>query len=312
MALKYFAFGLKITSEIEFPEMKAASFVDDEDVTIQIGITPDQLSGADTVIHVFNQARPGEYLLEIRNVARYYVCNGDQIIIQPAPGADMASVRLFLLSSAIAAILHQKRITPLHASAVLHSGKVVLLCGHSGMGKSTSAAHLHLRGYPLFSDDVCVIQNHTSGNDEVYAHSSYPMCRLWKDAIDHLNHEAFQGVYPLRHKINKFGSFFWDSYEVEARKIDKVLVLQKAAQPSQGLETRRHTRMDAINLLRNQVFRRAQLDGLGGKKELFLTLSKIAQKIPVISIIRPLNHENIDKFIDLLEDVILEGTAIPV
>jgi serine kinase of HPr protein (carbohydrate metabolism regulator) len=37
------------------------------------------------------------------------------------------------------------------------NGKAVLVCGGSGAGKSTVAAALVQRGYPLVTDDVCAV-----------------------------------------------------------------------------------------------------------------------------------------------------------
>ncbi len=58
------------------------------------------------------------FLLAIPGVAAFHVHGGREIIIQPAPQADAAAIRLFLLGSAFGALLHQRGITPMHGSAV--------------------------------------------------------------------------------------------------------------------------------------------------------------------------------------------------
>ena len=72
----------------------------------------------------------------------------------------------------------------LHASAVRVGGKAVLFCGTSGAGKSTIAAALAQRGYPLITDDVCAIAA------EGAAPLVYPdgrQLKLWAHAIERLD-----------------------------------------------------------------------------------------------------------------------------
>ena len=133
----YWGFGLKITSEIKFPELLPFEFVNPPDVHISIGTTPATLNGEDVVNMVQVSISATEYLLNLGNIAKYYAANGNRIIVEPLTGADEKSIRLFLLSNAMVALLHQRNMICLHASAIEYEDGVVLFCGQTGSGKST-------------------------------------------------------------------------------------------------------------------------------------------------------------------------------
>src|SRR3954471_1894098 len=103
---KYWGCGLHILSEIEFPEFLAADF-EQPDITIKMGAVPESLTGENVVHKVKVSMSPTEYLQKVQNVATYYVANGTEIRIERKPDADEKSIRLFLLSNGMAAILHQ-------------------------------------------------------------------------------------------------------------------------------------------------------------------------------------------------------------
>ena len=90
-------------------------------------------------------------------VARYLVSGGCEIIIEPHPTATEKDVRLFLLGSAMGALLLQRGIWPLHGSAIAGRSGAALFVGVSGSGKSTLVGAFHQRGFQVLADDVCAI-----------------------------------------------------------------------------------------------------------------------------------------------------------
>jgi len=87
-----------------------------------------------------------------------------------------ADVRLFLLGSAIGALMHQRGLLVLHGSTVKVGDECVVFLGSSGVGKSTLATQLRHRGYACLGDDVCAI---SIGEDGVpYAAPAYPPASL--------------------------------------------------------------------------------------------------------------------------------------
>ena len=177
-AFGYQLFGLQIRSQLELPELPVSPASDEPDVTIRIGQVPPALTSG----HGGAQAIDGGLLLTISKVGRFFIKGGVEIIIEPDPGVSEGDVRLFLLGSAMGAVLHQRGLLPLHANAVEIDGMAVAFMGESGAGKSTLAAWFHDQGHRIIADDVCVVRFDEGGR--AHASPGLPRLRLWKEALE--------------------------------------------------------------------------------------------------------------------------------
>lgn len=110
----YFAYGLTIASNIDFPELYVIPPTQKPDVLVSIGNTPALLpvneNGNQVNIHI----TATEYLLFVNDAGSFYAVNGNEVIIEPIANADMKVVRIFFLSNAMAAILYQRKLVPIH------------------------------------------------------------------------------------------------------------------------------------------------------------------------------------------------------
>jgi hypothetical protein len=176
-AHRYRLFGLSVASEIPLPELVADPGAGTADVEVRvrtIADAPDAPAG----LHV----EGAEALLVIPAVGRFLTRAGREMLIEPAPNVSPRNLRLYLLGSAFAAILHQRGLLPLHANAVVVEGRAIGFMGHPGAGKSTLAAWFHDRGFDVLADDVCVV---TGGADKApLAHPGIPRLRLWREALE--------------------------------------------------------------------------------------------------------------------------------
>jgi len=80
-------------------------------------------------------------------------------------------------------LLRRRQVTSLHASCVEICGKGVALSGEAGFGKSTTAAALALRGFPVLSEDIVPLKEAPGGIRVV---PGYPRVCLWPDAVANL------------------------------------------------------------------------------------------------------------------------------
>ena len=79
----YFIAGLTVSSEIELPRLPEWTGDSLPDVRICCGNVPDQLPDVVDRGPVY-QTAPGQLLFRIEAVAAFYVCNGNEIVVQPA------------------------------------------------------------------------------------------------------------------------------------------------------------------------------------------------------------------------------------
>ena len=71
--------------------------------------------------------------------------------------ADDAFARQCVLGPGLGVLLHRRGLLVLHGSAVDIGGRAVVLVGHKGAGKSTTAAALVARGHRLLTDDLVAL-----------------------------------------------------------------------------------------------------------------------------------------------------------
>lgn len=186
----YRLFGLHVESELALPELCPIESSEEPDIRIVV-------AGPDS--------HPGS-LIDIDNVAKFYVEDGSDICIVPTQGVPERNIRLYLLGSAMGMLLHQRGMLPLHANAVEIDGKAVAYMGPSGSGKSTLAAWLHDRGYRVIADDVCVT---CVDGDKAFVLPGLPRLRLWQDALEASGRRASQ------HERSYAGDESWNKFDVQ-------------------------------------------------------------------------------------------------
>jgi len=103
-------------------------------------------------------AAPGRLLLDVPDVARYLISDGNLVEINPCDGVEADEVRRFLRMTPAAALYLQRGIPVLHAAVVADAaGRAVVLAGDSGSGKSVLLTALVRRGWGLLTDDLAPV-----------------------------------------------------------------------------------------------------------------------------------------------------------
>ncbi len=151
----YQAFGLAIRSELQLPELIEGS-AGKYDVDILFP-RPDEAGTLDRFSETTLRVTDGEAYFSYAGIGSFLIRAGNQILIDPAPGVDEGSLRLFLLGNVLGTLAFLRGFLVLHGSAVAIDGQGVAFLGHSGEGKSTMAAAFSDK-YPLIADDVLVIR----------------------------------------------------------------------------------------------------------------------------------------------------------
>jgi hypothetical protein len=285
----YRAYDLFLSSELPIPELEVSEGT--PDVTIRVGNVPPQLRGhAD--IRRFFQAAPNEFLLKLEKIAGYYVKNGREITIEPYMDINAPDIRLFLLGSAFGALLHQRGYLVLHGASAVINGKGVLITGKSGIGKSTLAAVLHKKGYPILADDVCAVK--IDGDGTPYISPGFPSLKLWQDAAKKLD-TSIDGLEPVKSDMEKYRVGIETGYGAGAVRLDEIYELR--AYNGENIEITPTKNLVKLETLIRNTYRYRFLYGQGIKAEHFKQCAAVAGKVEIFSVLRPDTGFRIDELV---------------
>jgi len=287
----YVAYGLNISSEFECPELYPREST--ADVTFRLGDVPESLgSPASPFDSSVCEARPGKCLVRIAGVAQYLISNGNEIRVQPEPGVEFAAVRLFLLSTPIGALLHQREILPLHGSSVEMPTGAVAFLGPSGYGKSTLAGALYRRGYPVLSDDICAIQHHASSATLL---AGIPSIMLWRDSAEAAGYSE-DDLRPVRNGLEKFRIRTDVGFAQKLTPLRSIYILETHNSPKVTINPVRGRRK--FELIAPHTFRRSLVACCGSPTINFLQITRLAALSRVAVLHRPRGPVRIEELTD--------------
>lgn len=298
----YKAYGLHIESEIQCPELLAVSTDEFDEgftqgnVLIRYREVPERLENA-TVRGEYYQVKPNHLLFRIEGIASYYISNGERILIEPDPGASEDHIRLFLLGSSFGALLHQRGLLVIHASAIATEQGAVLFVGESGHGKSTTAAAFFRRGYRLIADDVCTLALDDQQIPVVYP--SYPQVKLWEAALQKLG-QASSPLRRLQPELDKYALGVRDHFHPVPSRLHHVYELH--ANENSAIEIESLDGADKFGVLLDNTYRAFFMDGLDVRPKHFKLAVEIARKTRVSRLSRPRSQFLLDEIVDLLEE----------
>lgn len=305
----YTGFGLLIASEIEFPEL-LPTINEQSDVYIRESVIPNDLLPDNDASKVHVIYKEKDFLLNLPGIAKYHVTGGSQISIESNQTSDPGTVRLFLLSITMAALLTQRQKILLHASAIILNEELILFTGESGAGKSSIAAELSRRGYTLFSDDVCVLETDPVNSDQILAYASYPMMKLWDDTILALDHSEYDRSHKIRPSLPKFGQFFHEKFITKAFPIQNIFVLNPLTEAPEGYSIRKLQGMEAFEKLSLHTYRKQFIQESSLLQALHLKLmGTLIREKEVIEITRCRKNSDINSFTNFVESLFKKKEA---
>ena len=228
----------------------------------------------------FWQMNQREFAMQVEGVVRYYACDGREVEYTPVKGASRETLELYLNGSVYGAILHQRKILPLHGSSFVLDGKGILVCGEAGAGKSSVTASFVFNGAAFLTDDVTpmVIRE---GVPMIMALSD--RIKLWDDTLKQLGlkNKGLKKIAPDNEKyyypVSKVGSEYFP--------LNMVFII--SAGHEAGVLMREVTGADKFVALRNEIYRWEYLEGMKENEEVyFRTLSGIASTVKVFAVRR--------------------------
>lgn len=273
----YRCYGLTVDSEIPLPDLGPGSAAAGPvDVTVRHGsVGAPPARAARLPLGLWRDGRTVG--LQVPEVAAYRVHDGRQIVVDPAPGADSRTVRLFLLGTVMGVLMMQRGHLVLHGNAFRVGDAAAVVVGRSGAGKSTLAAELQRRGHDVLSDDVVPVD--AAGK----ALPGHPRIKLWQDAVDRLGIDS-AGLERVARDVEKFQLPITRPID-EPLPLRWVYVLERHA--GAGLRITRATGMETFALLHEHTYRNELLHGEDVLRKHLALCARVAAGARVSRVTRP-------------------------
>jgi hypothetical protein len=229
---RYRAFGLLLQSALPLPELRPVpdghpDAAAPADVIVTLGPAPRPPAPAVQVVTDV-WAGPDVFWMDVPGAARFLVRHGREMIVEAQPGTAEGDIRAYLLGSALGALLHQRGVLPLHASAVEVDGRAVAFIAPSGGGKSTMAMHLQHRGHRVICDDICAVEV-ADGQARVWP--GLRNLKLWRASLGAID-RAPDGLEPVLADLDKYRLPLSAPAEDRAFDLAAVVMLEWGDAPS--------------------------------------------------------------------------------
>ncbi|WP_369765910.1 hypothetical protein [Flavobacterium sp. WC2429] len=300
MQYNYKVFNLNCTSTIPLPSFILNEVIQKADFEVALGTVAPSFQKEPTVKKPFTQFNENEFFYQVPDIARYFVTNGNKVVIDPLC-EDWDSILLFFYSNCIAAILFQNNQIPFHVSGVLDKNEGLwLFAAPSRTGKSTTALKLKEKGYTYFTDDTALI---TIEDNSCVAIASYPMLRAWENTMNNQQVYNLSEGKQLRAEINKFGIAFHDDFVSTSQNVKGIIFLEMQGD---SIQIERLKSTDGMKRLGDNIYRNKWVLGMNKQLLQFKTLSAISQKVPFWTATRPKDQPSFDSFADAIIEQIIE------
>jgi hypothetical protein len=287
----YWGYGLRIHADMECPELPFLPLdTGNPDVTIQL-----MPARADALAPLSEglcyEVHPGLFQLAVPEVAQYRIEEGKRIFITPLPDVPTEKIRLFLLGSAMGALLYQRGLFPLHGSAVETRWGAMIFVGAPGAGKSTMAAQFHRCGYRLLSDDVCAVAATSEGLQVLPALAQFRLC---SDAYERLG-----SAVGARFDVDKFVVPMGEGYCPHPAPLRAIHILADHDSTAPTFEVQRG--FDRVQRLFENLYRPHYLRGQATQSDLMRMAGLIAKEATMVAVSRRRDPEAIEGLVGYLE-----------
>lgn len=293
--LDYAAYGLTWQMPLACPELRRAPADSAVDVTVAYCDLPLPPSGSLSA-GPLRQVTPGEARFSLPGVAGLLVRGGNEILIERQPDADDEMVRLLLLGTGMALLLHQRGLLPLHASAIVAPAGAILFMGHSGAGKSTLLNEFLRRGYPMLAEDLAAVRLAADG--AAWVEPGVQTTKLWADSAAVLGRPT-GGLARVRPELEKFFVPVDGPLATAPARLAAIYTLASHNEPAISLEERRDARK--FNALLDHTWQKLVVKRMGLHGAHFQRAIAVANQARMVRVLRPDEGFRLKELADAIE-----------
>lgn len=292
---------MQIQSGFEIPGLYPSTLSESENtVFVELGKVPETLEKDVLEVKPFSMFNENEFIFNIPETAKYYITNGDNVIIEPLTD-NFEEVLFYFYTGVLATVLFQRNILPLHVSGIkLKNNTILLFAGHQRAGKSSTSIMLQNRGYLPFTDDTAVLEVQ---NGVCCAQASYPIIRALEKTLEKQQVYTEDDINPVIKEGFKYGINFHEKFIEHKLPVSGIVFISEEGDEVSIAPVKA---AEAIKYLKFNIYRKQWVSGM--KKELlqFKTISSIAQsQVQFFSAKRPLEADSFETFAQAIEEQII-------
>lgn len=208
-----------------------------------------------------------------------------------------------LLGYVLGTVIRLRGNLAFHASAIAINKRVILLTGDSGAGKSTTAAALSKRGFPVLADDIAVLKLEQG---QYWVQPGYPRLRLCPQSV-----KAFDTSPQELTKVSSFGYKRYLNLAVDNTEkwLFQPVPLPLAGIYIMGKREQQLARSSVKSLASSQAMTKLVKSVYGSyflNKDIrtneFQQLAQFVRTVPIRQLSRPNNLSNLDQLCCLIVD----------
>lgn len=235
---------------------------------------------------------PDEIILAWGDLVAVSVRGGREMGYDSSPQAGEYWLRQCLLGPAFGVLLHQRGLLVLHASAVEMDGEAVIIMGQKGMGKSTTAAALHMRGHRLLADDIVALE--LSAAERPRIRPGFRHVKLRQDAAEVVCLADREPLEPQLELEKHTWPVSSSTYQDDSVPLRQVYVLDDG-------ETLRSDELSAVKAFAELVTHSYALRFIGRSGYTESHLAAIAGIVPLVTTCRLTRKASLDRLSDLVD-----------
>ena len=222
-----------------------------------------------------------EFFMTVKDVGDFYARDGNKIEFSPIENTDNASLELFMNGSVYGAILHQRRILPLHGSSFIFNNSGVMFCGDSGSGKSSLTTSFCFNGAEFLTDDVTPI---LFGDEKPHIWPRTGKIKLWDDSLKQLKKKK-EKLTKIRPRDEKY-YLPMELNQEQAHPLNTILILQVTNDEEVSFE--KVQKVEAFSYLHQEIYRREYLFAMPEAEAAYLEqISGICNHAQILRVKRP-------------------------
>lgn len=293
----YFAYGLGIHSELELPELTEKSA--EPDIQIRLAQLGFDSSGFEMESGVF-YAEALDARVRFDGIGAFLIRNGSEVLIEQVANAAPQELRLILLGSVFATLLHQRGLLVLHASAVAREDRAIAFLAEAGAGKSTAAAAMLTHGYRLLTDDILALK--PESKEPIAVYPAFPFLKVSPEVASALG----QNIDSAPRVSARLDKRVWGIKDAETRltPLHCIYVLERSERS--GIEA--IAPQQAFVELVRHTFVALLLNATQGTQRHFQQCAVLASRVPVRRLPIPSSLTALASMADMVDADLSRGT----